>query len=148
MIDTLVQLLPLAKHAKKNGTPRQYALVTLHRPANVDNRDMLKKILSSMLRLSKDLPVIFPVHPCTRQAIRQFDLETEGLLLTDLGSYLEFLSLHGGSGGIQVETTHLGIPCLTMRPNTERPVTIEAGTNIIIGNDTIGMTRKNYEPRC
>src|SRR5207237_8794182 len=93
MIDTLVRLLPLATQAKKNGLPRQYALVTLHRPANVDDPQMLKKILTSMLALNKDLPVIFLVHPRTRQAIRQFGLETYGISMTDAVSYLEFLAL-------------------------------------------------------
>ena len=142
MIDTLVRLLPLATQAKKNGLPRQYALVTLHRPANVDDPQMLKKILTSMLALNKDLPVIFPVHPRTRQAIRQFGLETDGIRITDPVSYLEFLALQcratvviTDSGGIQEETTYLGIPCLTARANTERPVTVEIGTNILIGDD-------------
>ena len=142
MIDTLVRLLPLATQAKKNGLPRQYALVTLHRPANVDDPQMLRKILISMLALNKDLPVIFPVHPRTRQAIRQFGLETDGIRMTDPVSYLEFLALQcratvviTDSGGIQEETTYLGIPCLTARANTERPVTVEIGTNILIGDD-------------
>ena len=142
MIDTLVRLLPLATQAKKNGLPRQYALVTLHRPANVDDPQMLRKILISMLALNKDLPVIFPVHPRTRQAIRQFGLETDGIRMTDPISYLEFLALQcratvviTDSGGIQEETTYLGIPCLTARANTERPVTVEIGTNILIGDD-------------
>ena len=142
MIDTLVRLLPLATQAKKNGLPRQYALVTLHRPANVDDPQMLRKILASMLALNKDLPVIFPVHPRTRQAIRQFGLETDGIRMTDPISYLEFLALQcratvviTDSGGIQEETTYLGIPCLTARANTERPVTVEIGTNILIGDD-------------
>jgi len=142
MIDTLVRLLPLATHAKKNGLPRQYALVTLHRPANVDDPQMLRKILISMLALNKDLPVIFPLHPRTRQAIRQFGLETDGIRMTDPVSYLEFLGLQcratlviTDSGGIQEETTYLGIPCLTARANTERPVTVEIGTNILIGDD-------------
>ncbi len=142
MIDTLVRLLPLATQAKKNGLPRQYALVTLHRPANVDDPQMLRKILISMLALNKDLPVIFPLHPRTRQAIRQFGLETDGIRMTDPVSYLEFLGLQfratvviTDSGGIQEETTYLGIPCLTARANTERPVTVEIGTNILIGDD-------------
>jgi UDP-N-acetylglucosamine 2-epimerase (non-hydrolysing) len=142
MIDTLIRLLPVARQARKNGRPRQYALVTLHRPANVDDCEMLKKILSSILTLSKDLPVIFPVHPRTHKLIHQFELETNGLQITDPMAYLEFLALQcqatvviTDSGGIQEETTYLGIPCLTVRPNTERPVTVEIGTNILIGND-------------
>jgi len=142
MIDTLVRLLPLATQAKRNGLPGQYALVTLHRPANVDDPQMLRKILTSMVALNKDLPVIFPVHPRTRQTIRQFGLETDGIRMTDPVSYLEFLALQcratvviTDSGGIQEETTYLGIPCLTARANTERPVTVEIGTNILIGDD-------------
>src|SRR5256886_558985 len=142
MIDTLVRLLPLATQAKKNGLPRQYALVTLHRPANVYDPQMLRKILISMLALNKDLPVIFPLHPRTRQAIRQFGLETDGIRMTDPVSYLEFLALQSratvvitDSGGIQEETTYLGIPCLTARANTERPVTVEIGTKLLIGVD-------------
>lgn len=141
MIDTLVQLLPVAQ-ARKNDLPQQFALVTLHRPANVDDPRMLRKILNSMLALSKDLPVIFPVHPRTRQAIREFGLQTDGIQIMDPVSYLEFLALQcratvviTDSGGIQEETTYLGIPCLTVRPNTERPVTVEIGTNILVGND-------------
>src|SRR5438094_8489044 len=149
MIDTLVHLLPLATQAKKNGLPRQYALVTLHRPANVDDPQMLRKILISMLALNKDLPVIFPVHPRTRQAIRQFGLETDGIRMTDPVSYLEFLALQSratvvitDSGGIQEETTYLGIPCLTLRSNTERPITVEMGTNVIVGRDREKLRRE------
>jgi UDP-N-acetylglucosamine 2-epimerase (non-hydrolysing) len=86
--------------------------------------------------------VIFPVHPRTRQAIREFGLQTDGIQIMDPVSYLEFLALQcratvviTDSGGIQEETTYLGIPCLTVRPNTERPVTVEIGTNILVGND-------------
>ena len=141
MIDTLIQLLPVAQ-SRKNGLPQQYALVTLHRPANVDEPNMLRKILTSLLGLNKDLPVIFPVHPRTRQAIRDFGLTTNGIQIMDPVSYLDFLGLQSratvvitDSGGIQEETTYLGIPCLTVRPNTERPVTVEIGTNLLIGDD-------------
>ena len=141
MIDTLIQFLPIAQ-AMKNGLPRQYALITLHRPANVDDPQMLGKILRSLLALSKDVSVIFPVHPRTRQAIRKFGLQTDGIQMMDPVPYLEFLAMQcratvviTDSGGIQEETTYLGIPCLTVRPNTERPVTVEIGTNILVGND-------------
>jgi UDP-N-acetylglucosamine 2-epimerase (non-hydrolysing) len=143
MIDTLVQMLPQAIEIQENGLPPQYALLTLHRPANVDDPDMLQEILQSLLSVSKDLPIIFPVHPRTRQKISEFGLHTNGLRLCDPVSYLEFLALQRratvvltDSGGIQEETTYLGIPCLTLRPNTERPITIEMGTNTLIGNDT------------
>jgi UDP-N-acetylglucosamine 2-epimerase (non-hydrolysing) len=142
MIDTLVRLLPLATQKRKNGLPEHYALVTLHRPANVDDPEMLCKILTSMQALSKQLPVIFPVHPRTRKAIGSLGLETPGIRLTDPVSYLQFLALQcrataiiTDSGGIQEEATYLGIPCLTVRANTERPITVEVGSNLLVGND-------------
>jgi UDP-N-acetylglucosamine 2-epimerase (non-hydrolysing) len=142
MIDTLISLLPRAMETKKNGFPTSYALLTLHRPANVDDHEVLSQILTSVLGVSKDLPVIFPVHPRTRRKISQFGLTTSGMHLCDPVSYLEFLALQAraavvltDSGGIQEETTYLGIPCLTLRPNTERPITVEMGTNILIGSD-------------
>ncbi len=152
MIDTLVRLLPRARENKKNGFPAHYALVTLHRPSNVDDPEVLRRILSCMLSVSnnsgsnskeKQLAVVFPVHPRTRQRIAQFGIATDGLHLCDPLSYLDFLALQAGatvvltdSGGIQEETTFLGVPCLTLRANTERPVTVEIGTNVLIGNDT------------
>jgi UDP-N-acetylglucosamine 2-epimerase (non-hydrolysing) len=149
MIDTLVRLLPRALENKTKGFPADYALVTLHRPSNVDDPEVLRQILSAMLSVSnhrdkeKALAVIFPVHPRTRQRIAQFGIATEGLHLCDPLSYLDFLALQSGatvvitdSGGIQEETTFLGVPCLTLRANTERPVTVEIGTNVLIGNDT------------
>lgn len=141
MIDTLVQFLPIARAIKSN-VPQGYALVTLHRPANVDDPKMLRKILGALATVSRDLPVIFPVHPRTRHAIREFGLQTDGIQIIEPLSYLEFLGMQCSasvvitdSGGIQEETTYLGIPCLTVRPNTERPVTTEIGTNILIGDD-------------
>ena len=142
MIDTLVRLLPRALEKKSNGFPARYALVTLHRPSNVDDPEVLGQILSSMLSVSKDLAVVFPAHPRTRARISQFHMATDGLHVCDPLSYLEFLALQAGatvvltdSGGIQEETTFLGVPCLTLRANTERPVTVEIGTNVLIGND-------------
>jgi len=142
MIDTLIRLLPRAFEFKKGEHPSRYALMTLHRPSNVDDPEMLRKILNSILAVSSELPVIFPVHPRTRQRIIQFGLSTDGILLSEPISYLEFLALQAratvvltDSGGIQEETTYLGIPCLTLRPNTERPITIQTGTNVLIGDD-------------
>lgn len=142
MIDTLVRLLPRALengHKKSSG---RYALVTLHRPSNVDDSERLRRILDSMLAFSKDLEIVFPVHPRTRQRIAEFSIATNGLRLCDPLSYLDFLALQAGadvvitdSGGIQEETTYLGIPCFTLRSNTERPITVEIGTNIMIGDD-------------
>jgi UDP-N-acetylglucosamine 2-epimerase (non-hydrolysing) len=143
MIDTLIRMLPDAIETRDNDLPPQYALLTLHRPANVDDPDVLQNILKSLLSVSKDLPIIFPVHPRTRLKISEFDLHAQGIRLCDPVPYLEFLALQRratvvltDSGGIQEETTYLGIPCLTLRPNTERPITIEMGTNTLIGNDT------------
>jgi UDP-N-acetylglucosamine 2-epimerase (non-hydrolysing) len=142
MIDSLVRLLPRALECKPKGLPERYALVTLHRPSNVDDPAILRQILDHLLAVSKDLTIVFPVHPRTRQRISQFDILTDGLHLCDPLSYLDFLSLQAraevvitDSGGIQEETTFLGVPCLTLRSNTERPITVEIGTNILIGND-------------
>lgn len=142
MIDSLVRLLPLAQQHKKNGLPDRYALVTLHRPANVDDGNTLKSILQSLLDVSRELTIIFPAHPRTRQRIADFGLDADHLRLLDPLPYVEFLALQCGaqvvitdSGGIQEETTYLGVPCLTVRENTERPVTVTQGTNVLVGRD-------------
>lgn len=142
MIDTLMRLLPIALARTRNGFPERYALVTLHRPSNVDDPEMLRQILAAVLAIAKDLPVIFPVHPRTRLRLSQFGIATDGILLLNPVSYLQFLALQArsavvltDSGGIQEETTFLGVPCLTLRANTERPVTVEIGTNVLIGQD-------------
>jgi UDP-N-acetylglucosamine 2-epimerase (non-hydrolysing) len=142
MIDSLVRLLPVAKETFTDGVPAQYALVTLHRPANVDNSVRLHEILESLLQVNDDLAVVFPTHPRTRKRIADFKLRSGRLLLLEPLPYVEFLGLQSrativitDSGGIQEETTYLGIPCLTMRENTERPITVSVGTNILVGND-------------
>jgi UDP-N-acetylglucosamine 2-epimerase (non-hydrolysing) len=141
MIDTLL------KHREKAGSlriekPRQYALVTLHRPSNVDDPVVLKPILEALEEISKLIPVIFPIHPRTAKRIHEFGLSLNGIRTTDPLGYLEFLNWEAGatvvltdSGGLQEETTILGVPCLTLRHNTERPVTISQGTNIMVGPD-------------
>jgi len=142
MIDSLIRLLPSAKQCSRNGLPDRYALVTLHRPSNVDDPATLRTILDSLLQVSQHLDIVFPVHPRTRQRISAFGMGGAKLhLLTPL-PYIEFLALqlHAAvvitdSGGIQEETTYLGVPCLTLRENTERPVTVTTGTNILIGSD-------------
>jgi len=146
MIDSLVKLLPAAQRQKPDGLPERYALVTLHRPANVDEGWVLKQILQSLLEVSQDLAVVFPAHPRTRQRIAEFGLHTEQLRLLDPLPYLEFLGMQSratvvitDSGGIQEETTYLGIPCLTLRENTERPVTVSLGTNILVGRDRVKL---------
>lgn len=143
MIDSLVRLLPMAMKCEANGLPSRYALVTLHRPSNVDDGQVLGRILKCMAGVSAELGVVFPVHPRTRQRIREFDIDTTNLHLLEPMPYVEFLALQAraavvitDSGGIQEETTYLGVPCLTIRHNTERPVTAELGTNILVGDDT------------
>ncbi|MGA2357360.1 MAG: UDP-N-acetylglucosamine 2-epimerase (non-hydrolyzing) [Terriglobales bacterium] len=142
MIDSLVKLLPVAQRQSKNGLPERYALVTLHRPANVDDGATLKRLLQSLLEVNRDLTVIFPAHPRTRQRISDFGLNAEQLRMLDPLSYVDFLGLQSratvvitDSGGIQEETTYLGVPCLTLRENTERPVTVTLGTNVLVGRD-------------
>jgi len=114
----------------------------LHRPANVDDGIILKRILQSLLEVSQDLSVIFPAHPRTRKRIADFGLQADQLQILDLLSYLEFLGMQSratvvitDSGGIQEETTYLGVPCLTLRENTERPITVSLGTNVLVGRD-------------
>ena len=122
-------------------------MLTLHRPSNVDDRDNLGGIVSALEQISNRLPIVFPVHPRTRKTLSDFGLldrlNNAGNIRTiePLG-YLDFLRLFSGarlvltdSGGIQEETTVLGIPCLTLRENTERPITIEMGTNKLVGRD-------------
>lgn len=142
MIDSLVKLLPAASNLPTNGFPERYALVTLHRPSNVDESESLKDILQSLIEISESLDVIFPVHPRTRQRIAAFGLNGERVHLSDPLPYIEFLALQSraavvitDSGGIQEETTYLGVPCLTLRNKTERPVTVSLGTNVIVGQD-------------
>jgi UDP-N-acetylglucosamine 2-epimerase (non-hydrolysing) len=147
MIDSLVRLLPAALRCNLSGLPERYALVTLHRPANVDDGRVLKRILQSLLDINKDLDVVFPVHPRTRQRITEFGIDLRQLHLLDPVPYIEFLALQRratvvitDSGGIQEETTYLNIPCITMRNNTERPITVTMGTNVLVGQD-IGKLR-------
>jgi len=142
MIDSLVRLLPVAMQSPGNGLPERYALVTLHRPSNVDDSGSLRSILKSLLEVNEQLEVVFPVHPRTRQRIEQFGINIEKLHLLEPLPYIEFLSLQRraavvitDSGGIQEETTYLGVPCLTLRANTERPVTVSMGTNVLVGQD-------------
>jgi UDP-N-acetylglucosamine 2-epimerase (non-hydrolysing) len=142
MIDSLVRLLPAAKQCDPNGFPDRYALVTLHRPSNVDDHSALNTIMSSLLEISTQLAVVFPAHPRTQQRIAAFGLDLGRLKLYPPLPYIEFLALQSratvvitDSGGIQEETTYLNIPCLTVRNNTERPITVSMGSNILVGND-------------
>jgi len=142
MIDSLVRLLPAAIEKNLNGLPDRYILVTLHRPANVDDDRTLKGILEALLELNSQLKVVFPVHPRTRQRISEFGFDASQLDLRKPLPYIEFLALQRratavvtDSGGIQEETTYLKVPCLTLRNNTERPVTVTMGTNILVGQN-------------
>jgi UDP-N-acetylglucosamine 2-epimerase (non-hydrolysing) len=156
MIDTLhrnleraVPLPQILKGAGRKdflGGNAGYAVLTLHRPSNVDDPVILHTLLETVLKISRKLPVIFPMHPRTRAMIEKFGLEKmlevpELLQLPPMG-YLEMLGLMKDarvmltdSGGIQEETTALGVPCITLRNNTERPITVEEGTNTIAGQD-------------
>jgi UDP-N-acetylglucosamine 2-epimerase (non-hydrolysing) len=142
MIDSLIRLLPSAMASPKDGLHDQYALVTLHRPSNVDDSATLKGILEALLEVSAQLHVIFPVHPRTRQRMATIGLQAPNLHLLEPLPYIEFLALQRrarvvitDSGGIQEETTYLGVPCLTLRNNTERPITVELGTNVLVGQN-------------
>jgi UDP-N-acetylglucosamine 2-epimerase (non-hydrolysing) len=126
---------------------REYVLLTLHRPSNVDDPVVFARLIEALTQVSMDVPVIFPVHPRTRPAVTMSPaaealVETGRLCLVDPLGYLEFIALMEksravltDSGGVQEETTILGVPCLTMRSNTERPVTVTHGTNQIVGTD-------------
>lgn len=140
MIDSLVELLPIANAIPRGDLVDQYALVTLHRPSNVDDSATLSGIIEMLTELSADIQVVFPVHPRTRRCMEALSTDSSRLLLLEPRPYIEFLALQKNatvvitdSGGIQEETTFLGVPCLTMRDNTERPITVEMGTNILIG---------------
>jgi UDP-N-acetylglucosamine 2-epimerase (non-hydrolysing) len=146
MIDSLVRLLPEIERHSKNGLPERYAVVTLHRPSNVDNGENLRAILNTLVAVSKDLAVIFPAHPRTQQRISEFGLSAGNLQLLDPFPYIEFLALLRSatvaitdSGGVQEETTYLGVPCLTLRGNTERPITVSLGTNTVVGQSPEGL---------
>jgi len=145
MIDTLVALearFRAAGSAARLGVaPGEYLLVTLHRPALVDG-PLLPETVAQLTALAREMPVVFPVHPRTRKMMEAIEGEHPGLLLSEPLGYLDFLSLLADagavltdSGGIQEETTYLGVPCFTLRDNTERPVTVNAGTNTLLGLD-------------
>ena len=122
-------------------THSQYGVVTLHRPSNVDNKQTLEVIIETLSTISQTLPLIFPIHPRTRKNMEAFNIKPgANIKLTAPLSYMEFLNLwkdaklaSTDSGGLQEETTVLGIPCLTIRKNTERPITVSHGTNELMG---------------
>jgi len=158
MIDTLINnldkatpaettLIKLGKVPQSSTVNKNYGLVTLHRPSNVDSPGKLKRLLSTLNRISVEIPLVFPIHPRTMDRIQSADLGylisgPNWIVLPPLG-YLEMLGLMKtarlaltDSGGVQEETTALGIPCITLRENTERPITVDQGTNTIVGTDS------------
>jgi len=167
MIDTLLSHVENAKNSKiieklklrENNNLKKFALLTLHRPSNVDNPDVLKGILNALINLSELVPIFFPAHPRTIKQINKYELNELINYIVDISpdklietnrkifamppmGYLDFLCLMSkatliltDSGGIQEETTILGVPCLTLRNNTERPITVKEGTNIVVGNN-------------
>jgi UDP-N-acetylglucosamine 2-epimerase (non-hydrolysing) len=121
--------------------PGGYGLVTLHRPANVDNIVRLKELLHALAELATEIPLVLPAHP--RLQARLGELDLEGLKVIRPVGYLDFVALEANaalvltdSGGVQEETTVLGVPCLTLRENTERPITVTEGTNVVVGHDS------------
>jgi len=152
MIDSLYRHLERSRQSPIRDQlgliEKSYAVLTLHRPANVDDPVVFGRILAALVTITEKLPVVFPVHPRTQKTIATLGLserieKMKGLRLIEPLGYLDFLSLYSNarllltdSGGIQEETTQLGIPCLTLRENTERPITVTMGTNKIVGTDT------------
>lgn len=159
MIDTLVMNLEKAKKLKQlekyNLKKKDFALITLHRPSNVDVKENLEKMVKIIEVLQEKIKVFFPIHPRTKKNLEKFDLEKNfedmNIILSNPIGYLEFLNLMMNSkliltdsGGIQEEASYLKIPILTARQGTERPITVEEGTNVIIGND-LTKARKYIE---
>lgn len=149
MIDSLIDILP---HSDKSGilndlklTPNNYVLVTMHRPSNVDNPERLKELINLLNDISAKRKLVFPVHPRTRKNLEQFGLMknlNKNIILTDPIGYVDFVSLIKNSeliitdsGGIQEESTYLGVQCITLRKSTERPSTVDIGSNQLVGED-------------
>ena len=148
MIDTLMRHLPMATLDRLAGKvavrDKAYGVLTLHRPSNVDDPNVLRPILEAIAVIARELPIVFPVHPRTRERMRTFGMDEllANVIITEPMGYIDFLSLTSharlilsDSGGLQEESTALGIPCLTLRENTERPVTVTHGTNRIVGTN-------------
>jgi UDP-N-acetylglucosamine 2-epimerase (non-hydrolysing) len=152
MIDTLVRMMPAIEADAKPLAGKIFVLVTLHRPANVDDLDWLGAMFRTLQSLAADLEVVFPVHPRTRERLKSLPSSAAvGLRLIDPLPYVEFLAhqktaqlVITDSGGVQEETTYLGIPCITVRDNTERPITTTVGTNRLVGRDVakVGIAAK------
>ena len=156
MIDTLFHVLPRAREsrfAEGLGLAPGAVVVTLHRPSNVDDRDRFSSIASALSEIARERPVVFPMHPRTRQRVEEFNLSFGSTRVLDSVGYLQLLDLvrRAGavvtdSGGLQEETTVLGIPCFTLRANTERPVTISEGTNELVPDPAVLGARLRSRP--
>jgi UDP-N-acetylglucosamine 2-epimerase (non-hydrolysing) len=157
MIDSLRSQLDRAKQSTARAdlglTDKEYAVLTLHRPSNVDDTAAFVRVIEALEEIARRLPIVFPAHPRTRKMIAELGLtdrveRIKGLLVIDPFGYLDFLQVLSGarlvltdSGGIQEETTVLGIPCVTLRENTERPITVELGTNTIAGTNPANIIK-------
>lgn len=160
MIDTLYRHLESARSSQILGRfnlqKKKYCAMTLHRPSNVDDQTTLAGILDALHAVQERLPIVFPIHPRTRARLEEFGLTSlvekqRNLILTEPLGYLDFLQLYSNSrlvltdsGGVQEETTALGIPCLTLRQNTERPITVTQGSNRIVGNNPEVIKREAW----
>ena len=160
MIDSLLKHLPRAEEStvvtELGLTDREYGVLTLHRPSNVDDSSAFARILEALEDISNRLTIVFPVHPRTRKTIEALGFSERiarapGLRLIEPLGYIDFLSLNSkarlvltDSGGIQEETTVLGIPCVTLRETTERPITVEMGTNVVVGTDPLKITEAAF----
>ena len=157
MIDTVSKFIPLAKKmipwSKYNLNENDYCLITLHRPSNVDSKSNINKIISMLNRMSEKMQIVFPIHPRTKNSLKNCTIPlSDKIKLLDPLPYIEFLGLLNqaklvitDSGGIQEETTFLGVQCITFRDNTERPVTVEIGTNHLAGTDPEKVLAVFYE---
>jgi UDP-N-acetylglucosamine 2-epimerase (non-hydrolysing) len=160
MIDSLLRNLKIAESSiireELNLTTNEYAVLTLHRPSNVDDKETFSGLLEALLEISERIPIIFPAHPRSRGKIEEFGfsekVKNSNIKLIEPLGYLDFMRLYSGaklvltdSGGLQEETTALGIPCLTLRENTERPITIELGTNILVGTNPEKIKQNAFE---
>ena len=160
MIDSLLRNLKIAESSQVRENlevaGKDYAVLTLHRPSNVDEKEVFSGLLESLLAISERLPIVFPAHPRTQSRIEEFGfaekVANSNIKLIEPLGYLDFMRLYSGaklvltdSGGLQEETTALGIPCLTLRENTERPITIEMGTNILVGTNPEKIKQTAFE---
>jgi UDP-N-acetylglucosamine 2-epimerase (non-hydrolysing) len=155
MIDCVMKTRERARSSKileaLNLEPGRYALLTLHRPSNVDSRETLLRIFRALEVIRQRIPIVFPVHPRTKNRLAQFQIDPMNLSIMDPLGYLDFLMLEENakfvltdSGSIQQETTFFGVPCLTIRKNTERPFTVARGTNTLVGSDPDRIVNESF----